>query len=184
MAILIIFHKKIVMKLVSVGLLAFLLLSCGATVSVDFEEETTWNRYTSYAFYPEIESGFNELDDKRIKNAIDSIFGIRTVQVSNTPQFYINFYGQQVLANSRNTIGIGLGGGGGNVGVSGGVGIPISGRVIQQQLTLDFVDVATDELIWKAVIDAQLKERATPKQKEAHYLNLMRKALKKFPPKE
>lgn len=172
------------MKLLAVGLLAFLLFSCGASVAVDFEKETAWNQYTTYAFYPDIESGFNELDDKRIKKAIDSVFVMRTIQPSETPRFYINFYGQQVLAQSRNTIGIGLGGGGGNVGVSGGVGIPINGRVIQQQLTLDFVDVATDELIWQAVIDAQIKERATPKQKDAHYVNVMRKALNKFPPKE
>ncbi|MCH9659339.1 MAG: DUF4136 domain-containing protein [Bacteroidetes bacterium] len=171
------------MNVLSISLLAFLLISCGATVGVDYEKDTEWNQYESYAFYPEIESGLSELDDKRVKNAVDSVFKMRVITPSETPQFLINFYAQQALSNARNTIGIGLGGGGGNVGVGGGIGIPIGGRVIQQQLTIDFVDVATDELIWQAVIDAELKERATPKQKEAHYFNLIQKALKKFPPK-
>ncbi|MDC8005609.1 DUF4136 domain-containing protein [Aureisphaera galaxeae] len=172
------------MKLLTILALSLLLASCGATVAVDYEEQTDWSPYTQYQFYPNIDSGLSELDNKRIIMAVDSAFGFTRYTKSANPQFLINFYAEEALSNSRNTIGLGLGGGGGNVGVGGSVGIPIGGPVIEQQITIDFIDSEKDQLIWQAVVDCKLKERATPEQKDAHYVNVIMKALKKFPPKK
>ncbi|GAB5401275.1 MAG: hypothetical protein Aureis2KO_28600 [Aureisphaera sp.] len=174
--------KKNAFKLGLLIPVCFLLFSCGATVSTDYEKQTDWSPYTHYQFYADIESGLSELDDKRIKNAIDSVFAFRSYRPSTNPDFLINFYASQVLSNSRNTIGVGLGGGGGNVGVGGSVGIPIGGPTIEQQITIDFIDARKDQLIWQAIIDCRLKEKASPEQKDAHYFNVITKALKKFPP--
>lgn len=169
--------------IISIGV-ALLILSCGATVAVDYDDTTDFSQYQTYNFYPDIESGLNELDDKRIIKIADSLLQQRGFIRSESPEFYINFFASEFLSNSRNTIGIGVGGGGGNVGVGVSGGIPIGGRVVNQQLTVDFVDAQADELIWQAVADGELKEKATPAQKESYYLSVLTKILKKYPPKK
>lgn len=172
------------MKIFLTLVLSVLVLSCGATVAVDYDESTDFNQYKTYNFYPDIESGLNELDDKRIIKITDSLLQQRGFVRSESPQFYINFFASEFLSNSRNTIGIGVGGGGGNVGVGVSGGIPIGGRVVNQRLTMDFVDATADDLIWQAVADGELKEKASPAKKEAHYVSVISKILKKYPPKK
>ena len=77
-----------------------------------------------------------------------------------------------------------MGSGGGNVGVGVSGGIPIGGKVVDQQLTVDFIDVVKDELVWQAVAEGEMKDRATPEQKEAYYFSVIQKILKKFPPEK
>ncbi len=172
------------MKIIYVFMLGILLASCGASVAVDYDRQTDFSKYTSYNFYPTIESGLNDLDNNRIKNIADSLLQQKGFIKSENPQLYINFFARENVSNSRNTIGIGIGSGGGNVGVGVSGGIPIGGRVINQQLTMDFIDVEKDDLVWQAVAEGELKERSTPQQKEAYYLSVIQKILSKYPPKK
>lgn len=162
--------------------LTILFASCGATVGVDYDVETDFSQYTSYNYYPNMESGLNELDNKRIMQIADSLLQTRGFSKSEEPQLLINFYVSESVSNSRNTIGIGVGGGGGNVGVGVSGDIPIGGRVINQQLTMDFIDTAKDDLVWQALADGTLKEKSTPVQKEAYFRKVLSKILKKYPP--
>jgi hypothetical protein len=116
--------------------------------------------------------------------ATDSLLQSRGFIKSENPQIRINFFAKENISNSRNTIGIGLGGGGGNIGVGVSGGIPIGGKVVNQELTIDFIDASKDDLIWQAVIDGEYKEKASPEQKEAHYYSVLQKALSKYPPKK
>ncbi|MBT8262911.1 MAG: DUF4136 domain-containing protein [Bacteroidia bacterium] len=159
-----------------------LLVSCGATVGVDYDEQIDFSEYTTYNFYPSIKSGLNELDDKRISKIADSLLQMKGLTRSEDPQLFVNFFASEVLTNSRNTIGVGVGGGGRNVGVGVSGGIPIGGKIINQQLTVDLIDVARDDLVWQAVVDGEYKEKASPKQKEAYYNTVLSKILKKYPP--
>ncbi len=177
-------EKKIAMKLLQTLLISIVLTSCGATVAVDYDEQVDFSTYNSYNYYPNIDSGLNELDDNRIIKITDSLLQQRGFVKSETPQIYINFYARERVSSSRNTIGIGVGGGGGNVGVGISGGIPIGGNVINQQLTMDFIDVEKDNLVWQAVAEGEMKERATPQQKEAYYVSVIQKILKKYPPKK
>lgn len=170
------------MKFLPNILFCLFLVSCGATVAVDYDKQVDFSKYTSYNYFPTIDSGLNELDDTRIMQITDSILQESGFIKSEAPQLYINFYTKESISPSRSTIGIGVGGGGGNVGVGVGGGIPIGGNVISQQLTLDFIDVEKDALVWQAVAEGEMKERATPSQKEAYYLNVIKKILAKFPP--
>lgn len=172
------------MKLFPILLLSIFLVSCGATVTVDYDKQVDFSKYTAYNYYPTIESGLNELDDRRIIKAADSLLRARGFVKSESPQFYINFYARESLSNSRNTIGIGVGSGGGNVGVGVSGGIPIGGKTINQRLTIDFIDVQKDDLIWQAIADGDMKERANPQQKEAYYFSVIQKILSKYPPKK
>ena len=170
------------MKYLVISILSLFLFSCGATVTVDYDKQMDFSKYNSYSFYPTIQSGLSTLDDARIIQITDSLLQQRGFVNSEAPQLYINFYARETMTNSRNTIGIGIGSGGGNVGVGVSGGIPIGGRTVNQQLTMDFIDAEKDNLVWQAVVEGEMKERATPQQKEAYYLSVIQKILNKYPP--
>src|SRR5690606_3872136 len=98
------------MKSVFSILISVLLVSCGAAVAVDYDKQIDFSKFTTYNFYPNIDSGLNQLDDKRIMQITDSLLKQRGFSKSETPQLYINFYARERISNSRNTIGIGVGG--------------------------------------------------------------------------
>jgi hypothetical protein len=172
------------MKQLLAAFFCLFLFSCGTTVGIDYDNATDFTQYTTYNFYPDIQSGLNELDDKRIMRVTDSIMQLRGFSKSDTPQLFVNFFASEVLSNSRNTIGIGIGGGGRNVGGGISGGIPIGGKMINQQLTVDFIDVTKDDLVWQAVADGDYKEKASPRQKEVYYASVIAKILKKYPPRK
>ncbi len=170
------------MKTFPIILISVLFISCGATVAVDYDRQVDFSKYNSYNFYVSIDSGLNDLDDNRIMQITDSLLQQRGFVKSETPQIFINFFARESVSNSRNTIGFGVGSGGGNVGVGVSGGIPIGGRVVNQQLTMDFIDVEKDDLVWQAVAEGEMKERATPQQKETYYISVIQKILAKYPP--
>ena len=163
-----------------------LLLSCGAAVQTDYEKEVDWaSAYKTYQLYREMKSGLNELDDKRVIKAIDSTLKQKEFIRTDYNHYWIGFFAEESLSNSRNTIGIGLGSGGGGISVGGGVGIPIGGKIINQRMTIEVrAEGADGKLVWQAVYDGELKEKATPKQKESYYNKVIPMMLKDFPPKE
>jgi len=164
--------------------LAVLLVSCGSTVAVDYEKGTEWTAHKGYQFFSEMDTGLNELDNKRIIRAADSILQLRGLQRTDYNDFFINFYVEESLSNSRNTLGIGVGSGGGNVSVGGGIGIPIGGKIINQHITIEFIEEEVGgKLIWQAIYNGELKEKATPKQKEVYYTKVITKMLSEYPPK-
>lgn len=172
------------MKFFSILILSIFLVSCGATVAVDYDNQVDFSKYNSYNYFPTIDSGLNQLDDNRIIQITDSLLQQRGFVKSETPQLYINFYARETISSSRNTIGIGVGGSGSNVGVGVSGGIPIGGNVLNQQLTMDFIDTEKDDLVWQAVAEGEMKERSTPQQKEAYYMSVLQKILAKYPPKK
>jgi len=172
------------MKNLSFLLFFILIISCGTIVNYDYDQETNFSQYKSYNFFPDIDSGLSELDNKRIIYVTDSLLQARGFVKSENPNFLINFFAKEFISESNSSIGIGVGGGGssGSIGVSGG--IPIGGRKINQLLTIDFIDTSKDILFWQAVSDAEFKEKTTPTQKEAYYIKLIGKILKGYPPKK
>jgi hypothetical protein len=61
------------MKLIYGIILSILLISCGVTVSIDYDKEADFSKYKSYNFFPTIDSGLNELENKRIISISDSL---------------------------------------------------------------------------------------------------------------
>lgn len=172
------------MKFFPFLIVSLFLVSCGATVAVDYDKQVDFSKYNSYNYFTTIDSGLNQLDDNRIMQITDSLLQQRGFVKNETPQLYINFYARESISSSQNTIGIGIGGSGSNVGVGVSGGIPIGGNVLNQRLTLDFIDTANDGLVWQAVVEGEMKERATPQQKEAYYLSVIQKILAKYPPEK
>jgi len=176
------FDKKVAMKSLFLLVIFTLLVSCGSTVAVDYDTKTDFSLYKSYDFYPEIASGLNNLDDKRIIRITDSLLHEKGYTRSKTPQFLINFFAKESLSGPKTTLGIGVGGGSGNVGMGVGSDIPLGGLIVNQLLTFDFVDSLSDSLFWQAVNNGELKEKANPEQREAYYVSVISKIIQKFPP--
>jgi len=172
------------MKYLLILISSVILISCGATVSYDYDTQTNFSEYKTYDFFPNISSGLSNLDNIRIMKATDSILQSRGFEKSESPQFLINFFAKEFISQSNTTIGFGVGGGGhnGSVGVSGGV--PVGGDIINQKLTFDFIDEKEDKLFWQAVGSDELKVKASPSQKDDYYFSLISKILKVFPPKK
>ncbi|MDN3724819.1 DUF4136 domain-containing protein [Aequorivita sp. SDUM287046] len=176
-------EKKSVMKIITLLIISLFLASCGATVTVDYDKNADFTIYNSYNFFPTIDSGLNQLDNARIIQITDSIMQQRGFVKNESPQLFINFYAREHITPSQSTLGFGVGSGGGNVGVGVSGGIPVGGNVLNQRLTFDFIDAKKDALIWQAVAEGEMKERATPQQKEAYYISVIEKILSQYPPK-
>ncbi len=171
------------MKTVLSIVLVSFLISCGATVHYDYDTQENFTKYTTYNYYPTLASGLNQLDDNRIIKITDSLLQLKGFIKSGNPQLLLNFYTKEGVIQPRNTIGVGVGGGGRNVGYGISGGIPIGGRTINQQFTIDFIAVSKDQLIWQGVAEGAIKEKASPQWKEAYYNKIISKILKGFPPK-
>lgn len=159
------------------------LVSCGSAVVTDFDSSLDFTSYNTYNFYPDIQSGLNQLDDRRIIKAIDSLMSAKGWTKSETPQVFVNFFANEFLTESSSSIGFGVGSGGGNVGVGVSGGVPVGGTEVNQRFTIDLIDVEKDNLLWQGELDSRFKERATPQQRQAYYFRVISKILKKYPPK-
>lgn len=161
---------------------SFLMLSCGVMVSVDYDKEIDFSKYHTFNFYPDIESGLSYLEDQRIIHVADSLLQERGFDRSENPDFLINFFAEEIVQNSRNTMGVSIGSSSRNshIGISGG--IPIGDRIINQYLTVDFVDAKKDLLVLRAEASGEYKEHVTPKRKKQYYISVLEKVFKNFPP--
>jgi len=162
--------------------LAFLvLLSCvGPKVVYDYDTKKDFSIYKTYNYYPELKTGLSDLDNKRLLSATDSIMKSKGFQLSDAPQLYINFKSKQYETPSNNRVGIGIGNGPINIGGS----IPFGGPDQHIQLTMDFVDVAKDELIWQAEVDDVQNSSYTPENRVGFFYVMMQKVLSKYPPEK
>lgn len=171
------------MKKILFFILAVLLTACGSTrVDYDYDEQVSFTTLKTYNYFPDMQSGFNQLDLDRIMNATDAILENKGYIKSDNPDFLINFMSDQYEEQSGNTVGIGIGGGGRNVGVGGSVGIPIGNNKLHHTITVDIVDAQQDELIWQAVSDSNLKIRTAPQDRVAYFTQVMKKIFEGFPP--
>ncbi|MGJ8659535.1 DUF4136 domain-containing protein [Cellulophaga fucicola] len=165
-------------------LVILFLVSCNTVrVNYDYDKELDFTAYTTYGFYTELETGLNDLDTKRLLNAIESVMRNKGFKMAEEPEIYINITTQVYKGAPGNSVGVGLGGGGNNIGGGLSVGLPIGGANLEREITFDFIDVQRDALVWQAVSVSAYKENQTPDAKELKLQQIVEKALSKYPPK-
>ncbi len=161
-----------------------LLAGCGSVrVAYDYERGQDWSGYRTYAYYPDLQSGLSELDERRLLNAVDQVLTEKGYRQSEDPDLLINIYSEAYRQATGNTVGIGVGGTGGNVGGGISLGIPLSGSSLQRQLTFDLIDGARQSLVWQALSTDNYRETADPTQREARFLSIAEKVFSGFPPR-
>ena len=167
--------------------LVFIILFVSCTsikVNYDYEKETDFSAYNTYSYFGDMETGLNQLDEKRVLNAMDIALQAKGLLFSEEPDIYINIKSSVFREQAGNSVGVGLGGGGGNVGGGVSIGIPVGGPKLSRELQVDFVDAKKDLLIWKAVSQSPFKESDLPIEKEQKIQELVNKIFSKYPPKQ
>ena len=173
------------MKKIGLHFLVLFLTSCAAVrVSYDYDKDTEYSNYSTYNYYPEMETGLNQLDTKRLLNAIDSIMQIKGIQFSEEPDFFINIQSRAFRMPRNNTVGVGVGGTGRNVGGGVSVGIPIGQPGMEREIVFDLIDSQKDMLFWQAISESAFRENATPLTKEKKLQEIVTKVFAKYPPKK
>lgn len=172
------------MKLLKILLLCLFISSCNAPQAVyDYDQEVSFEKYSTYSIYPDLHSGLSQLDERRLLSSLEKGLRNKGFSASNTPDLYVNVYSEEYQEQSRNNLGIGVGGGGGNVGVGVSGGIPLGGSKTFLKLTFDFIDVQNDALVWQAVVESKFDPDASPEKRQARFDKIVKKALNGYPPK-
>ena len=164
-------------------LLFFLVLSCASIrVNYDYERATDFSKYKTYNYYSNINSGLSELDTKRLLDALDSGLKAKGINLSDTPDFYVDIKSSEYQEVQNSSVGVGVGGTGGNVGGGISVGIPIGQSNFNRIIQFDFVDENGLGLFWQATSESSFSPNSTPEQKETMFKAIVAKVLEGFPP--
>ncbi len=161
------------------------IVSCSAiNVQYDYDKATVFSAYTTYNYYPDMETGLSELDTRRLMRAIDSTLRNKGFLLSEEPDFYVAILGRTLHATPRNTVGVGVGGTGRSVGGGLSVGIPVGAAKMEWEIQFDCVDRYKDELFWQAVATRSFNPNSGPQKREEILRAMVEKAFVKYPPKE
>ncbi|TYB73895.1 DUF4136 domain-containing protein [Bizionia saleffrena] len=172
------------MKFIKLLLLCVFLCSCSAIqVTSDYEKTATFSEYKTYNYFSNIESGLNELDDKRLIIAITKSLSKQGLSVSETPDFLIDFKMSQHQEAPRNNVGVGLGGGNGGIGGGISIGIPMGQNKVNQSLLIEFVDDSKMGLFWQGKGESSMNPKASPEQRESYFRAVVDKIFTQYPPK-
>tara|TARA_R100000935_G_C2806584_1_gene152984 strand:- start:448 stop:969 length:522 start_codon:yes stop_codon:yes gene_type:complete len=173
------------MKFSKYILVYILAVSCNTPQAVyDYDEKVNFTAINTYQIYPDLDTKLNQLDDQRIISILNEKLAQKGLNTSEDPKIYVNFYSSTYETPSRNTLGVGVGGSGRNVGVGVSGGIPLGGPETYLRLTLDFIDVENDALIWQAQVEGLFNNSSTPQKREESLRVMIEKALKGYPPKK
>ena len=173
------------MKVLKIIVFALLLVSCATIhVNYDYEKATDFNKYKTYNYYSDLQTGLNELDSKRLLAAIDTKLQSKGFSLSETPDFFINIQSSEFQESQRNTVGVGLGGSGRNVGGGLSLGIPIGQSKINRRIIIDFIDENGNGLFWQAVSESSYNPKASPEKREATLNAIIEKVLLEYPPQQ
>ncbi|MBC2839597.1 DUF4136 domain-containing protein [Robiginitalea sp. SC105] len=161
----------------------FLLAGCaGIRLQTDYEREQQWAGYSTFNFYPDMQTGLSELDSRRLLDAVETVLRQQGFRQSEEPDFLVNVYGETYQRPSGSSFGLGIGGTGRNVGGGVSVGIPVEGNSLSRQLTFDVIDRAKESLVWQAITTDRFREDADPLERERQLYRVAEKAFSRFPP--
>ncbi|PTL98643.1 MAG: DUF4136 domain-containing protein [Bacteroidetes bacterium] len=153
-------------------------------VNYDYERGTDFNKYKTYNYYSDLETGLSELDTKRLLDVLDNQMQAKDFLLSETPDFYVNVVCSEYENNNRNTVGVGVGGGGRNVGGGISIGLPIGEPKMNRVILFEFIDEDGIGLFWQAESESGFNPNASPEQREARFKAVVEKVIKGFPPKK
>ena len=186
--------KKI--KIVAVPVLFILFLSSCASVNVlsDYDRQTDFNEYKSYAFYKTgiDRAQISDLDKKRILRAIETEMDSLGFVKSDKPDILVSiFTNERVEVDVYNGMGYGYGWGWGWPGYygyynpyflgPGYYGNNVSTRT-EGSLYIDLIDTAKKELVWQGRGVGTLNSTKNIEKKEKRIRQFVSQILQQYPP--
>lgn len=171
------------MKRITYLLVAFLLVSCGAYVDYDYEKTTDFSQYKTYNYFTNMDTGFSQLDNKRLFRVMDAKLKSMGFIKSENPSFNIDIQSSAITNNITDNVAIGVGGTGNNIGGGVSFGIPVGAYAVQREVIIEFVDDSKNGMFWQAVTVLSQTSNNTPEKREAAFVKLIEKIFSKYPPK-
>lgn len=171
------------MRYIITILAVLLLISCTTVrVNYDYDKGTDYSNYSTYNYYPDMETGLSQLDTRRLLEAIDSTMQVKGMLLAEEPDFLINITSSSIRAPRNNSVGVGVGGTGRNVGGGISIGLPIGQPDLERIIQFDLVDSQNDVLFWQAVSESTFKENLSPEARESKLRQVVDKVFSKYPP--
>lgn len=165
------------------GLILF--TSCGGVKTfTDYDENLNYSQLKTFDFYDPMETGMDDLDEKRLKKSLKEVLTEEGFEQTGTnPSFMINFYSESYEKKRQHNIGVRIGTFGRNVGGSIGSGIPIKSSENMMVITVEFAKPRNNELYWQGVAEGKLSPKSTPEERSTYFKKAVQKLLKSYPPK-
>lgn len=173
------------MRLFKYSFFLLFLAACNSPQAIyDYDQQVNFSSYSTYALFPEFQSGLSQLDEGRLIQSLKNKMQVKGFSESEEAGIYVNVYTERFEQDNRSRVGVGIGGGGGNVGVGVSGGIPVGQMDTYLKLTFDFIDVEKDALVWQAVVESPFNINASPEQRQERFDKIVEKALAGYPPKK
>ncbi|MBT8183225.1 MAG: DUF4136 domain-containing protein [Eudoraea sp.] len=168
--------------LVYAALIIFFVSCSTVRVVYDYDKSAEFANYTTYGYYPDMETGMSQLDAKRLLTAVDEIMQQKGILFSEEPDILINIQSRDFRNPQNSNVGVGVGGTGGNVGGGVSIGIPLGSANVDREIVFDLIDSQKDMLVWQAVSETPFREGASPSVKEEKLREIVAKVFSKYPP--
>ena len=173
-------------KIIAILSVFLMLVSCSTSnISYDYDRSANFSQYKSYKFHPNMNlSTITEIEGQRLLTAIEQQMQAKGFVKSETPDIYVDVAPvSRTRKENSGSIGLGMGNWGGNFGIDIGTAIPLTRKVQDSSLTLEFYEVKNMHLVWQGVFEDTSKVLTDAAQKDAMVQKAISDVLTQYPPK-
>lgn len=166
-----------------IGLALLALTGCASPVIVDYEPDTGFAQYQTYAFKPPREGAAESLNGQRVRAAVKPLMQARGLELVDAEQadLLLDHHVKEIRRVESTGVSFGLGFGRDNVGL--GLGTrPEVYEVREGRLVLEFEDRGEDQVIWRAESRHDLDPDLTGDKRRARIEKLVNQMFEHFPP--
>lgn len=169
------------MRILSLLLASLLLSACVSPVVIDQQGDITPSQYQTYAFIEQDEDTPRALDDQRARKALESALADKGLQpVSETQaDIQVRHFFKREQRYDGNVMQFGFGYGFNNVAV--GASTPVEGEMTEEyKLVVQFVDPASNNVVWQATSRDRLHDEMTSERRQAHIDKAVKEMFERF----
>lgn len=156
-----------------------ILYSCGSSINYDFDADADFSKYKTYAFNADMNSGFSDLDERRIMRAMESRFESLGMTESDSPDLLVDIK-SKIYSNLPNPGMWGIQEGEVAEGVT--INNVRTGDPNTRWMLIELVDVSRSFTVWMAISDRNETFGSDPLDRDAYYNELIGKMFSKYPP--
>lgn len=167
------------MKLLCYIFVLLCLFSCGSTLNYDFDTDTNFNSYKTYNFNSEMDSGFSDLDQRRILRAIDNKLEKLGMTKSDSPNILVDLR-SKIYSNLPNPGMWGMEEGEVAPGVT--INNVRTGDPNNRWMLINFIDTTKSSTVWMAISDRKETFGSSPLERDKYYIELIDKIFSEYPP--
>jgi len=181
------------MKLIRWSVPVFFLLAGMAAaqdVRYNYDKDANFTKYKTWKWVEIKTSDKDQLVDNQIKSSIEAALAAKGLTKTDSDNADL-FVGYQTAINTEKQVNsfssdFGYGGGWGYYRGYGGMGSSTSTSTTSTlyigALQLDFYDVATKKVVWRAVGTKEIDTKAKPEKRQKNLAKALKKMLKNYPP--